>query len=310
MSKGDVLESKPVQAHPASAHYAPIFSVVATVVVVLLAVWLAVAAWDYYQTTPWTRDARVRAFTVVVAPQVSGQVTKIDVHDNQEVKAGQVLMRIDPADFQNALAVAQAQLASDEAVEAMKMANARRRAQAPLSAVSAENREDTASEATAAAAAVMADKAHVAQAELNLARSVVYAPVNGVVTNLSAHVGDYAHTGEGMISVVDTQDIWVTGYFEETELRKIKPGDKVRIKLMAYPNEIIDGHVQGIGRGIAIPDAENGPSGLPDVDPIYAWVRLTQRLPVHITLDHVPSDIQLSAGMTANAQIVEPDSNK
>ena len=310
MNKGDVLESKPVQAPPASAHYAPVFAVVATMVVVLLAIWLAITAWDYYQTTPWTRDARVRAFTVVVAPQVSGQVTQIDVHDNQEVKVGQVLMRIDPADFQNALAAAQAQLAADEASAQMKAASARRRAQAPLSAVSAENRQDAASEAKIADAAVTADEARVAQAQLNLARSVVYAPVNGVVTNLSAHVGDYAHTGEGMISVVDTQDIWVTGYFEETELSKIKPGDQVRIKLMAYPNEIIDGHVQGIGRGIAIPNAENGPSGLPDVDPIYAWVRLTQRLPVHITLDHVPADIQLSVGMTASAQIVEPKPNQ
>lgn len=299
------MDNKPVKTQPPSVHYKPIFSVVATLVVVLLAVWLAVTAWDYYQTTPWTRDARVRAFTVVVAPQVSGQVTDMEVHDNQYVQAGAALMRIDPADFQNALAAAQAQLQADEAVETMRAANAKRRAEAPLSAVSAENRQDAAAEATAAASAVMADKARVAQAKLNLERTLVYAPVSGVVTNLAAHVGDYAHAGQGMISVVDTQDMWVTGYFEETELSRIKPGDKVRIKLAAYPDQILDGHVQGIGRGIAIPNAENGPSGLPDVDPIYAWVRLTQRIPVHITLDHVPHDIQLSVGMTASAQIVE-----
>lgn len=287
----------------ATSHYRPIFSVVATLLVVCLALWVAVVAWDYYETTPWTRDARVRAFAVVVAPQVSGQVIEVDVHDNQHVQAGQVLMRIDPADFANQLAAAQAELVADQALETMKEANAVRRENAPLSAVSAENRQDAKAEAAVAAATVMADKARVAQAQLNLARAVVRAPVDGVVTNLFLHEGDYVHTGEGVITVVDTQEIWITAYFEETELRKITPGDAVRIKLVAYPDQIIDGHVQGIGRGIAIPNAQNSASGLPDVDPIYAWVRLTQRIPVHITLDHVPADILLSAGMTASVQV-------
>ena len=127
--------------------------------------------------------------------------------------------------------------------------------------------------------------------------------MSGTVTNLNLHQGDYVHTGEGVVTIVDTQDLWVTAYFEETELRKFKAGDKVRIKLLAYPDQIIDGHVQGISRGIAIPDAQDSASGLPDVDPIYAWVRLTQRIPVHITLDHVPADILLAAGMSATVQV-------
>lgn len=300
------MENKPAPSPPppsATSHYRPIFSVVATLVVVILAIWAAVVAWDYYNTTPWTRDARVRAFAIVVVPQVSGQVVEVAVRDNQNVTAGQVLLRIDPADFENALAAAKAQLAADQAMAAMKDANATRREQAPSSVVSAESREDAKAEAAVAEAHVTADKAHVAQAELNLARTVVRAPVNGTVTNLSLHMGDYVHSGEGVITVVDTQEIWVTAYFEETELSKIKPGDKVRVKLMAYPDQIIDGHIQGIGRGIAIPNAQDSASGLPNVDPIYAWVRLTQRIPVQITLDHVPADILLSAGMTASVQV-------
>ena len=307
MNKGDPMENKPPAppVHPAAtSHYRPIFSVVATLIVVILAVWVALVAWDYYNTTPWTRDARVRAFAVVVAPQISGQVVEVAVHDNQNVQVGQVLMRIDPADFENALVAAKAQLVADEAVATMKAANAARREAAPASAVSAENRQDAAADAAVAAATVTADKARVAQAQLNLARTVVRAPVDGVVTNLSLHTGDYAHIGEGTITVVDTQEIWITAYFEETELRKVKPGDQVRIKLLAYPDQIIDGHVQGIGRGIAIPNAEMAASGLPDVDPIYAWVRLTQRIPVHITLDHVPTGSLLAAGMTASVQVV------
>lgn len=296
-------EKKPAPPPHATSHYRPIFSVIATMIVVVLAVWVAVLAWNYYDTTPWTRDARVRAFAVVVAPQVSGQVTEVAVHDNQDVQAGQILLQIDQADFENALATARAQLAADEAVATMKAANAKRRENAPLSVVSVESRQDAEAEAAVAAANVMADKARLAQAQLNMDRTIVRAPVSGTITNLSLHVGDYVHTGEGVITVVDTQEIWVTAYFEETELRKIKPGDKARIKLMAYPDQIIDGHIQGIGRGIAIPNASNNANGLPDVDPIYAWVRLTQRLPVHVTLDHVPASILLSAGMTATVQI-------
>lgn len=297
------MENKPAPPPYASSHYKPIFSVLATLIVVVLAVWVAVVAWDYYETAPWTRDARVRAFAIVIAPQVSGQVVSVAVNDNQSVTAGQILMQIDPADFENALEAAKAQLTADEALAAMKAANAARREAASLSAVSAENRQDAQAEAAVANAAVMADKARLAQAQLDLDRTVVRAPVSGVVTNLSLHVGDYVHTGEGVITVLDTQEIWITAYFEETELSKIHPGDKVRIRLMAYPNQIIDGHVQGIGRGIAVADAQNAPNGLPDVDPIYAWVRLTQRIPVHITLDHVPANIQLSAGMTANVAV-------
>lgn len=304
------MENKPTSPTPppshapmATSHYQPIFSVIATLLIVILAVWVAVVAWDYYQTTPWTRDARVRAFAVVVAPQVTGQVVDVAVHDNQNVIKGQILMQIDPADFENALQAAKAQLEADEAMASMKAANAARREAVPLSAVSAENRQDAQAEAAIAAAAVLADKARLAQAQLDLDRTTVRAPTDGVITNLSLHVGDYVHTGEGVITVVDTKDIWITAYFEESELRKLQTGSKVHIRLMAYPNQTIDGHVQGVGRGIAIANAENSPSGLPDVDPIYAWVRLTQRLPVHITLDHVPANIRLSAGMTASVTV-------
>lgn len=297
------MENKPTPPPYATSHYKPVFSVIATLIVVVMAVWVAVLAWNYYQTTPWTRDARVRAFAIVVAPQVSGQVTDVDVTDNQTVTAGQVLARIDQADFENALNAAKAQLAADEAVAAMKAANAARRQNAPLSAVSAENRQDAAAEAAVAAATVMADKARLAQAQLNLERAVVRAPVSGVVTNLTLHTGDYVHTGEGVITVVDTNDMWINAYFEETVLNKIPANAKVRIKLMAYPDQILDGHVQGIGRGIASPNTENAPSGLPSVDPIYAWVRLTQRIPVHITLDHIPSNVILTAGMSASVTV-------
>lgn len=298
-------DAVPQQAKPpAPRPYMPVFSVLATILVAIGAVWIGVLAWTRYDTTPWTRDARVRAFAVAIAPEISGRIDQVDVRANQFVRKGDVLMRIDPSDFENSLAEAKAALAADQATARMKFANARRRANLPSIAVSAESQENTQAAALAAAAAVAGAKARVAQALLDLKRTVVRAPVTGTITNLTLHAGDYAHAGQSALTVVDARDSWITAYFEETELARIKPGAAARIKLMAYPDRILTGHVQGIGRGISVADAQASAGGLPVVNPVYSWVRLSQRIPVHIAIDHVPAGIFLSAGMTATVRIV------
>lgn len=299
-------QTSPLLTQPAatqSRSYRPIFSVLATLIVVIAALWLGIAAWTRYDATPWTRDARVRAFAVTMAPEISGRIVKVAVHDNEQVHKGQILFRIDPADFTNRLAVAKATLAADRATAGMKAADASRRARLPSIAVSAETRGNAAAAARAALAVVRADEARVSQAELDLSRTVVRAPVSGTVTNLTIHAGDYAHAGTGAITMVDTGDLWVTAYFEETELDHIKPGAPARIQLMSDPGQVLDGHVQGIGRGIADGNTQDASSGLPRVNPVYSWVRLSQRIPVHITLDHVPRKMLLAAGMTATVRI-------
>ena len=95
---------------------------------------------------------------------------------------------------------------------------------------------------------------------------------------------------------------WVDGYFEQTNLAGIREGDPASIKLMGY-SEIIRGHVSGIARGINVPNAQPNNQGLPDVNPIFTWVRLAQRIPASIHIDQVPSGVVLSAGMTATVQI-------
>lgn len=295
--------SQPAAAAPPRP-YKPLFSVLATLIVVIAAIWLAVLAWHRYDATPWTRDARVRAYAVAVAPQISGPIVSVAVHANQIVHKGAVLMRIDPADFINAVAEAQAALASDEAIARMKAADALRRARLPSIAVSAESQGNTAAAAAAAEAAVAGDKARLAQALLNLKRTVVHAPVTGTITNLTLHAGDYAHAGTPAITLVDEHDIWVTAYFEETELPMIHPGAAATIRLLADPGQVLHGTVQGIGRGISVTDAQNSAGGLPVVNPVYSWVRLSQRIPVHIALGRVPADLFLAAGMTATVRIV------
>lgn len=290
---------------PEARTHRPIFSILSTIMVVIAAVLLGWFAWNRYESTPWTRDARVRAYAVFVAPEVSGRILSVPVQANEYVRKGQVLMRIDARDFANRVAEAKARLAAAQAMARVKARDAARRMRLSSSVVSSENKENAEAAALSAQAAVAGAQAALDEAALNLRRAVVRAPVSGWVTNLLVHQGDYAHTGAGALTVVDAKDFWVTAYFEETDLARIQPGMAARIVLMAYPGHALAGHVQGIGHGIITADARPAANGLPIVNPIYSWVRLAQRIPVHITIDHVPPGVLLSAGMTGTVRVVE-----
>jgi multidrug resistance efflux pump len=151
-------------------------------------------------------------------------------------------------------------------------------------------------------AAVAVDKAAIAKAEYDLSRVVVRSQVNGYVTNLLAQAGNYANVGQRIVSLIDSDSFWIDGYFEETALGKIHDGDPTVIKLMGY-SQAIQGHVAGVARGINIPNVQPDSAGLASVNPIFTWVRLAQRVPVRIELDHVPKGVRLVAGMTGTVQI-------
>jgi multidrug resistance efflux pump len=117
-----------------------------------------------------------------------------------------------------------------------------------------------------------------------------------------AQLGDYANVGTNVVSLVDADSFWVDGYFEETSLEPIRVGDPAEARLMGY-RQIVRGHVDSIARGINVANAQpNGP-GLANVNPIFTWVRLAQRIPVRIHIDEVPEGVVLAAGMTATVQI-------
>jgi multidrug resistance efflux pump len=144
----------------------------------------------------------------------------------------------------------------------------------------------------------------VAQAEINLRRTQVRSPVNGYVTNLMMRVGDFAHQGGTNVSVIDTDSYWIDGYFEETKLARVCLGDRVEAKLMGYAEPIL-GHVASVTRGIGVSDAAAGTQGLPNVNPVFTWVRLAQRVPIRIAIDHVPAGIPLVSGLSATVTIQE-----
>jgi multidrug resistance efflux pump len=276
----------------------------ATLTIILVAILMALVTWDYYVTAPWTRDGRVRVQVASVAPQVSGQIIELRVSDNQFVHKGDVLYVIDPFDFEVAVREGTALLQGRAADLQVKQVQSERRQHLSSIATSAEQQQIYAGTAVQAEAAFEAARQSLAQADINLRRTQVRSPVNGYVTNLLLRVGDYAHRGVTNVWVIDSDSYWIDGYFEETKMARICIGDRVEAKFMGYAQVII-GHVATMTRGIGVSNAVAGAQGLPDVDPVYTWVRLAQRVPVRIAIDEVPLDIPLVSGMTATVTILE-----
>lgn len=279
-----------------------VMGVLLTLAVVGIAGILGWRMWETYMTTPWTRDGTVRAYVVTVAPQISGRIVELPVKADQFVHKGDLLMVIEPSDYQNALANAEAAVARAKADLENKKAEAERRTKLSAIAASDEEKQSFAASADMAVAAYQQALADRDQAKLNLSRTRIVSPVNGYVTNLLTQVGDYGTSGQRALSVVDSDSFWVDGYFEETVLSGIHVGDKAKVALMAYPTPLA-GHVTGIGRGIAIPNVAPDVSGLASVNPVFTWVRLAQRVPVRIALEPVPPSVILSAGLTATVSI-------
>jgi RND family efflux transporter MFP subunit len=282
-----------------------ILPVLITLATVALAALLGWAMWDAYMAAPWTRDGTVRVYVVTMAPEVTGRIVELPVADNQFVHKGDLLMVIDPTNYKIAVSLAAAAVQQAEATAQNAAREAKRRQELSDLAVTAEVQQSFEASARAAEAQHQQAMANLDQARVNLERTQIRSPVNGWVTNLLAQLGDYANVGQNEISLVDADSFWVDGYFEETNLGSIHEGDSAGIKLMGY-SPIIRGHVGSIARGINVPNAQPDQAGLASVNPIFTWVRLAQRVPVHIHIDQVPDGVRLVAGMTATVQIDTP----
>lgn len=272
-----------------------------TLVVVVAAGFLVSALWRAYVVAPWTRDGRVSAQIVRIAPEVSGTVAEVSVADDQYVKRGEVLYRIDNASFALALAQAVAQLAAAEVSLRQKTEEARRR-RGMESLVPAEDIQRANQAVAIAQAELRGARVTVDRAKLDLARTELRAPTDGYVTRLRLNKGDYAVAGQPNLALIDAHSFWITGYFEETKLRGIKPGAAAQIRLMGF-DQVLPGRVASIGRGITDSNQQADAQGLPSVEPSFSWVRLAQRIPVRVEFDHVPHEVVLAAGMTGSIEV-------
>lgn len=276
-----------------------------TLITVAIAIVVGRQLWQHYEVEPWTRDGRVKTNVVQVAPDVTGQVTGVYVHDNQPVTTGQVLFEIDRARFELALRQAEASEQAQRTALTQAQKEARRNAQL-RDLVSQETREQGVAKVEQIRAALEQAVVNRDVARLNLARTRVVSAVNGYVTNLDLQVGAYATAGHPVLALVDRNAFYIEGYFEETKLQRIHVGDRVQVLLMGQ-NQPLAGHVDSFAEGISDRDRSVGSNLLPNINPTFNWVRLAQRIPVRIALDRVPQDVRLVAGQTATVEVLGAD---
>lgn len=217
-----------------------------TLSAVAVAALLAFILWKHYAQTPWTRDGRIRADVVQIAPNVSGPVLDVAIHDNQWVNRGDVLYSIDPHWLKLAVDSAQANVTAKRHEMLMRQDAARRRSKIK-EVISSEDIQQSDSAASIAAANYHSSLAALDLAKLNLSHAVVRSPVSGYVTHLRLRPGDYATAGETKVAIIDAHSFWVVGYFEETKLQHIRTGNTAHITLMGF-KPVITGHVESIGR--------------------------------------------------------------
>lgn len=276
-----------------------------TLVAVVAAIFVGIGLWDYYIDAPWTRDGRIRTDVAIIAPDVSGLVSEVLVRDNQHVKKGDILFRIDPERFRLALREAEAQVAARDAANIQAALDYARYSK--LTDLSVTQQQLELSRANAESAKADYDQAVAARdlAKLNLARSDVRASVNGMITNMGLRPGTYISTGQGAMALIDEDTLRVEGYFEETKLPRIHVGSRATIRLMGDARDLT-GHVESISGGIVDRERSEGANLLANINPTFSWVRLAQRVPVRIKLDTVPPGESLVSGRTATVSIT-PD---
>lgn len=302
-----------------------------------------------------TDDAYIRGDVTPLAPKVAGYVTAVEVEDNQAVRAGDVLFRIDDRDYRARLAQA---VASVEAAQArvtnvdaeiqlqyalIRLAEAQRRsamaklnlatkasdrrhelvqsnavsqaqvdesdaaqssAQADVSAASAtvaakkQRIAVLAAQREAAVAGVAQARAARDLAQIDLDNTVVRAPVDGVVGNRHVRVGRLVAPGTSLLDLVPVNDVWVVANFKETQLEHIRPGQRVRITIDAYPNETVEGEVDSFA-----PGSGSTFSLLPADNATGNFVRVVQRVPVKIRLLGNPLPGRIVPGLSARVEI-------
>ncbi|OQQ07709.1 efflux transporter periplasmic adaptor subunit [Vibrio splendidus] len=280
-------------------------------ITLLLFVAAGTVIYGYYQSyssNPWTRDGQVSAYIVSITPRVTGQVTKVHIDDNSQVSKGDILFEIDPslyqATYHKALASQKQALAllAKAKNEEQRALNLEKRTPGAIPVLTLNNLSNA---VETSSANVQLAKANVEEALLNLEYTKVYAPTNGYITNLSLREGSQVVANTPVVALIDEDSFWIEGYFKETDLVGVDVQDTAYVTLMMHNNIQLKGHIKSIGFGIAKQDGSTGNDLLPNVNPNFQWIRLAQRIPIKVTLDERPEDLQLRVGMTASIKIIK-----
>ncbi len=273
-----------------------------TFIIVVLAAIAIFRAWVFYTESPWTRDAKFTADVVSMAPDVAGLVTSVPVEDNELVTKGQVLFTIDQPRYKVALAQANADVAYYQALADEKKREATRRVKLGTQAMSIEAIQQATNDLQTTLQQLAKAQATAAGAALDLERTVVVAPADGWVTNLTVHPGDFVTRGQTTIALVKEHTFYVLAYMEETKLARVKLGDHVEITPLGS-NRVLHGTVNSVAAAVTDSSSTDSSDGLATIDSNLEWVRLAQRVPVKITLNDMDATHPYPAGTTATVVI-------
>jgi len=258
-----------------------------------------ISYWVHNQDYIGTDNGYVNANVVQIASRVTGQVTHLYVTNNQFVKQGQALLAVDPEPFIIAITKAKAQLAIEQA----NWKNAQLNAERTLSLVKNKNLpmqagDDAQAKLQGAVAAVELAKASLAQAELNYKYTQITAPTTGWITNMSIREGNSVQANQPLFALIGHREFWVDANFKETELAKIRPGQKAVIAVDMYPQHTFKGIVESIGGGTGAAF-----SLLPPQNATGNWVKVTQRVPVRVHVVEPTKQYPLRIGTTATVTV-------
>jgi len=295
--------------------------------VLLMLVVLAVGsafpfAWNYLQSYESTDDAQIDGHIDPLSSRINGTVIQVHPENNDRVKAGELLVEIDPRDYQVAVENAAANLAMVEQVvkagqqnydltvanlaaavatnDKAQMDVRRYRELLDQGVIARETNDQIAMTGKVDAAAVNSDRAAVAaaarvigqaeaavqaaqaaldQANLNLSYTKIYAPANGIVGRRTVELGSRIEPGQTLMFVTETDDIWVTADFKETQLARMHRGERVSVHVDTFGRDY-QGYVRNLpgasGDRFSLLPAENATGN---------YVKVVQRLPVRIEFD-------------------------
>jgi membrane fusion protein (multidrug efflux system) len=327
--KGDEKNKKP------PIYKKPAFIITAIIIAVVLVVG-GIILWLILRQFVSTNDAYIDGHVTQVSPQISALTLALHIDDNQLVHKGDLLIELDPTDYQVALEQAQAQVISAQGklaqaesqidtaraavtqsaaevdaaqvqldnatrdLERYQNVDARARSQQQLDNALTNQKNAAAqleqakarkisadANVTSAEASVKAAQGDVQTAEANQKRAKVnlsycniFAPIDGRVTQRTIEVGNYVAPGQALFLLVDP-NVWVTANFKETQLKNMRPGQPVTIKVDAFPGIKFRGHVDSIQAGsgsrFGVLPAENATGN---------YVKIVQRVPVKIIFEH------------------------
>jgi membrane fusion protein (multidrug efflux system) len=252
----------------------------------------------FYVTTD---NAQVEAHSVMLASKVGGYIQSVNVTEGQTVKKGDLLVVIDPRDYENTLTQAKGELSSLEARRRDAERNFQRlRGLLSTGAVSQQQFDTASASYQETKARYEGLAAQVAQAELNLGNTKIIAPSNGVIARKSAEVGQLASPGVPLLGFVSSEERWVTANFKETDVESIRLGAKAHIDVDAVSSRKFEGKVVAIS-------AATGATFtlLPPDNATGNFTKVVQRVPVKIEFEGLkPEDMNLlRAGLSADVKI-------